>query len=200
MNYKVCLESFAQHDNVDQHLIGNRTREKPFSCKLCPKSFKTKPGLDYHNKTHSGEMPYDCTTCSKSFPRGCDLNRHQKTHIIGRKFHCYTCSKSFKSKQGLDYHHNKHIQDAHLKEKTSDLVKSTNQENDRLQKNLSMHDDVTSSSITDQVTCNICSIVFTRDELKKHELETHAGISDKKIHACRILSRNKRSNLPRLSD
>ncbi len=44
-----------------------RTKQKPYECSLCTKSFSSKQTLKRHIRGHTGEKPYSCSLCSKSF-------------------------------------------------------------------------------------------------------------------------------------
>eukprot|EP01134_Creolimax_fragrantissima_P002061 CFRG2061T1 len=79
---------------------------KPYVCELteCRKRFKSRQGLDYHVKIHSGEKNFACPvpSCTTSFLCQNDLNRHIKTHQNGKSYECPMegCIKRFKSRQG----------------------------------------------------------------------------------------------------
>jgi len=43
------------------------TRERPFSCKFCDKTFSDLSNLRYHMQTHTEDKPFGCNVCDKKF-------------------------------------------------------------------------------------------------------------------------------------
>ncbi|XP_077292630.1 uncharacterized protein LOC143915741 [Arctopsyche grandis] len=89
-------------------LQGKPTRENPYKCEMCSKSFVVKLSLVDHINHHKGIKPYRCEVCSKSFTSWHGLKRHKKTHIEEKRFRCEMCSKSFTAKPSLVEHMNLH--------------------------------------------------------------------------------------------
>jgi hypothetical protein len=78
--------------------------EKPFKCKICPKSFSYKCNMYTHLNTHTGKKPFRCNTCSKSFAYKSNLNAYIYTHTDEKPFNCNICSKSISHKHSLINH------------------------------------------------------------------------------------------------
>jgi SCAN domain-containing zinc finger protein len=56
------------------------TREKPFTCSTCDKSFSHKTNLQAHERIHTGEKPYTCSVCQRSYRQSSTYHRHLKIH------------------------------------------------------------------------------------------------------------------------
>jgi uncharacterized Zn-finger protein len=82
-----------------------RTKQKPYGCPLCTKSFSSKKELKIHTRAHTGEKPHTCKQCSTSFSQAVRLRRHLKELHSGEKpYSCSQCSKSFTHSSGLQVH------------------------------------------------------------------------------------------------
>ena len=54
--------------------------ERPYTCKVCDKSFIQKSALNVHQRVHTGERPYTCHVRSKSFGYKGTLKSQQVVH------------------------------------------------------------------------------------------------------------------------
>ncbi|XP_069072268.1 zinc finger protein 282-like [Pleurodeles waltl] len=84
------------------------SRERPYTCTECGKSFFQKSCLVTHHRIHSSEKPYMCTFCPKRFNRKDYLDGHIRIHTGERPYKCVKCDKSFVWKSHLNNHQKKH--------------------------------------------------------------------------------------------
>lgn len=74
-----CEIAFRTRRDVLMHEMMHHTKENPFSCTICEKSFKSGDELRQHSVVHSNSRPYSCVSCNKLFKRGGDLRKHYKS-------------------------------------------------------------------------------------------------------------------------
>uniref|UniRef100_A0A8B9IKE3 C2H2-type domain-containing protein n=1 Tax=Anser cygnoides TaxID=8845 RepID=A0A8B9IKE3_ANSCY len=79
----------------------NRTRERPYICPECGKSFMLKINFVIHQRNHLKEGPYD-------FSHKSSLSKHQITHVGERPFTCGECRRSFRLQISLIMHQRIH--------------------------------------------------------------------------------------------
>lgn len=54
--------------------------ERPFKCRLCPRSFTQSSHLNRHCLSHTGQQPFKCRFCTKRFARSDNCRTHEKSH------------------------------------------------------------------------------------------------------------------------
>ncbi|NXO46403.1 ZFP2 protein, partial [Locustella ochotensis] len=81
-----CTSGFTQMRLIiHQHI---HTRERPYECPKCGKSFSQGSTLTAHQRNHMGERPYEFGECGKSFSQSCHLTRHERSHKGERPYEC----------------------------------------------------------------------------------------------------------------
>ncbi|KAI5941084.1 DNA-directed RNA polymerase II subunit RPB1 [Manis javanica] len=90
-----------QHDQI-------LTREKPYECNECGKTFSLKENLIEHKKMHTGEKSHKCTECGKVFSRVSSLTLHLRSHTGKKPYKCNKCGRAFSQKGNFLSHQKQH--------------------------------------------------------------------------------------------
>ena len=78
---KGCTKSYTTNFALKRHYRSFHQRMKPFSCRLCSKSFAEKVYLIEHMNTHTNSYPYSCKICLQKFKQRSRLSQHiHKSH------------------------------------------------------------------------------------------------------------------------
>lgn len=87
---------------------------RPFSCKLCARSFSCRDKFEAHADTHCSYKykPFVCLTsrCGKTFNSKGELEQHRRTHTKERPFECHYkgCGRKFSQKSHIVTHIRRH--------------------------------------------------------------------------------------------
>ena len=71
------------------------TKERPYSCSQCGKTFSEAKSLKDHASIHTNERPHHCPQCGKNFRLLSTFRTHERIHNETPKFRCHTCHKGF---------------------------------------------------------------------------------------------------------
>lgn len=111
VNCTIC-KVIIQEKHLRTHMKNQHTeegQEKPFSCTVCLKTFKTeKLGQRHYEAVHEPKLQgsiYSCPECPDlQFYRMRDLKEHSFIHFDGVIHQCETCLKMFKTKRLMTVH------------------------------------------------------------------------------------------------
>ncbi|KAM5141659.1 uncharacterized protein ACMZJ9_015373 [Mantella aurantiaca] len=97
-----CGRLFACQATVLRHQVVH-SKEKPFLCSFCDKSFSTDKGREIHQRRHTGDKPFVCPDCGKPFLFKAQLDAHRMIHT-GERYSCDECGRCYRTKPGLVLH------------------------------------------------------------------------------------------------
>jgi len=97
---RICDSEFFDVQSLENH---REYHLKQRTCCECHKVMVSKSKLLIHHRTHTKELPYDCSVCDKSFAEKSTLTKHSATHGE-RNFRCDVCDKAFVRKDYLVKH------------------------------------------------------------------------------------------------
>ena len=80
------------------------TKDRPFVCEVCGKSFKNRTVAERHRYVHSSVKPMSCEFCGKGFTNRYNLKGHLRTHTGEKPFKCDACDAAFTHNVSLKTH------------------------------------------------------------------------------------------------
>ncbi|XP_050297269.1 zinc finger protein 62 homolog isoform X2 [Anthonomus grandis grandis] len=104
-----CDARYTIRPDLKDHIRKVHTRERPFKCNVCNKSFLTGSVYYQHRLIHTNDRRYGCEICHKRFFRADALNNHKRIHTDERPYACKVCGREFRQKGDR----NKHVKTQH---------------------------------------------------------------------------------------
>ena len=97
---KICDSEFFDTQSLDNH---RQYHLQQRTCCQCQRVMGNKSKLLIHHRSHTKELPYACSVCDRSFAERSTLTKHVATHGE-RNFRCDLCDKAFVRKDYLAKH------------------------------------------------------------------------------------------------
>ncbi|XP_043202240.1 zinc finger protein 771-like isoform X1 [Amphibalanus amphitrite] len=99
----LCPRRFVALHDLQLHSIYKHSDERPFSCDVCRRTFKTLCILRRHKLRHTGLKPHTCAHCGMTFTHKFAMEAHAVSHQSHR-LKCATCGKKFGLQRSLEQH------------------------------------------------------------------------------------------------
>eukprot|EP01084_Bolivina_argentea_P190463 327291_1 len=95
-NIETSLNKTQQIDKRNSRLKSHIMYAGKYKCKFCKKTYISPSTLKIHERIHTKERPFKCNACDKSFrTRGHLKNHINQIHTNNGKYKCKYCPKRF---------------------------------------------------------------------------------------------------------
>ncbi|CAG2110913.1 unnamed protein product [Medioppia subpectinata] len=108
-HYSGCDKRFREREYLLAHIRITHTKERPFGCDVCHKTFPTQSRLKTHQRLHTDTAkPFVCSWvgCDSAFRTNQQLSNHMQSHEQLRQYACDECDSRFNQKRSLQAHKN----------------------------------------------------------------------------------------------
>ena len=105
----MCDYKSLYPSNVRRHELTKHTPRQPggahFLCTGCGKEYKSKYGLDLHQKSvHDNQFRFECRFCPKKFNTISNYRGHMASHDSALEERCPNCDASFRYRRSMLRH------------------------------------------------------------------------------------------------
>ncbi|XP_028142822.1 zinc finger protein 27-like [Diabrotica virgifera virgifera] len=172
---KSCPKAFKTRKDLKLHGMVHKNI-KSFSCKICQKQFKFKQQMRGHYRLHENMLAFECDVCNKKFKLKQQLDNHMKSHNEA-PFNCIFCDKAFKFKEQLLIHSSAHEDERPYKCETCDKAF-------KLKQQLDFHERIHSD--LKPYICEVCDKSFKFKQHLEYHSKSHSTIPEsyKIINTC----------------
>ncbi|XP_055536232.1 zinc finger protein 354C-like isoform X2 [Wyeomyia smithii] len=162
-----CGKSFTGKYSYKQHLANHVA--KSYKCMYCSIFFKTRTGLNNHQRTHTS---LQCTICQKILAGEKSLQKHMSSvhdAVNAKKYICDCCGQEFRTRSAL----NRHIKKQHLGVRET-RVQCELCETWLNKTNMKAHLRTVHIEANSSLTCDVCQNVYpNRKSLVTHKWRVH---------------------------
>ena len=160
----VCGKQFRTSALLNRHVRDVHEGIKDHPCDLCGRKFANKRAMVDHRRVHTGERPCVCHLCGKAFKTKASLYVHNLFHTDVFPHHCTHCNKSFRRRHQLNVHLLLHTgEKPHYCQICGKCF--------RLRKSLKRH--VLTHSTEKPFDCLVCGQLFAQERYLKNHGKTH---------------------------
>ncbi|XP_044039781.1 zinc finger protein 37-like isoform X2 [Siniperca chuatsi] len=171
---EVCGKRFKLPGTLKSHEKIHTSRDRPYLCHICCKTFLSNCGLTTHMKTHSNERPFICVTCSKGFISNGELKAHMRVHTGEAPYGCSDCGRFFKRKTHLTNHVRSHLG---IKLFVCGVCGKACSRQEHLTVHMRTHNGER------PYQCTVCDKAFTQSHCLKTHMRSHQGEEDPFLNA-----------------
>ncbi|TMS01210.1 Zinc finger protein 300 [Larimichthys crocea] len=171
---EVCGKRFKLPGTLKSHEKIHTSRERPYLCHICCKTFISNCGLTAHMKTHSNERPFICGVCSKGFISNGELKTHMRVHTGEAPYGCSECGRFFKRKTHLTNHMRSHLG---IKLFVCGVCGKACSRQEHLTVHMRTHNGER------PYQCSVCDKAFTQGHCLKTHMRSHQGEDEPLLNA-----------------
>lgn len=173
---KLCPKSYLLSHHLTRHLRSHKQSSGSYKCFDCEKVFSTRDGLIYHSAVHATQTLV-CPLCKENFDDLDLVTKHIKNHAEGEQYACEFCDLIFMTADKLQLHcDNEHSEDLAAYEEHDN--KSVAARNIKTETTIQNYTDDSQESL---INNNEVIEEFIIEEYTQEDDETHRQIVDQSL-------------------